>query len=99
MLDNRRKIQKQKCLKNQPRDQQQVPAKRNRQPSNQFWPPKPEAYFAGRNSVLSSFGPFSKVMEMAPPAQKTVPAILAMLLKLRIFIFSNLINLEIRKTC
>lgn len=81
------------------RDQQQVPAKRNRQPSNQFWPPEPKADFAGRNSVLSSFGPFSKVMELAPPAQKTVPAILAMLLKLRIFIFSNLINLEIRKTC
>ena len=46
--------------------------------------------FDGKNFVFNSFGPLTSAMQIAPPTEKTVPIILAILLKLRTLIFSNL---------
>jgi hypothetical protein len=47
--------------------------------------------------LLSSFGPLSNAIDMAPLTHITVPTIFAILLKLPILIFSNLFNYKKKK--
>lgn len=72
------------------KDQQKQQMKRNRQPSSKFSPPVLNSDFDDKSSVFSSFGPLTSAMQIAPPTEKSVPIILAILLKLCTLIFSNL---------
>lgn len=80
-------------------DQQQLLPKRNRQPTNQLSLPKLNADSIGVNSEFSSLAPLISAIIMAPPTQIAVPATFEMLLKLRKFTFSDLIDLYIRIIC
>lgn len=72
--------------------QQQLFPKRISEPSNQVSPLEPLEDFVATIPALSSFGPLSNAMDMAPPTLITVPIIFALLLKLRILTFSILLN-------
>ena len=74
-------------------DQQQQPAKRHKQPSSQrssLSVKFDSKEFPEGNCAFRSLGPLTNVIAAALVMHTTVPKIFAMVLKLRIFIGSNL---------